>query len=412
MSLYAAFLGNHPSLSQAELSASIPDFKAVRMVGPSILLFESAADIGTKQLDRWGGIFLLAKQVGSNTVTTTDIPHILAEEVKNVKGKITFSLRGYGVQKSTVHDLYRHCKNLLKKDGRAVRYIGNENKPAVSALLHDAGIVEGKHGVELVILGENKQLWVFRTVAAQDPDSYTKRDMEKPVRDTRVGLLPPKLAQMMLNYGEWIARDTDPKAKKTLTIFDPFCGTGVIPMESLLRGWPVLASDLSLKAVNGCEKNIEWLRKEYKILKKDVSCMVWKQDATDEFELKELPNVVVTETTLGPGLTDRPTAKDAAKLKTECEAIETGFLENMAATLPGVPVVAMFPVWFLKTGPLYLEKTWKKLAEIGFEPVLPNGVQSENPERTSLLYRRPDQVVGREIVFLKPIVKKPSPKKK
>lgn len=398
---YAAFLGNHPSLSQAELSSAISNFKPVKMIGQTMLIFETDDEITMKMLAKWGGIFLVAKEIGTKSMTVADVPALVAEHTKNVKGKVTFSLRAYGVQKSTVHRLYRDCKQALKKAGKAARYIGSENKPAVSALLKDSGVIDGKHGCEIVLLGAEKFLWIGKTVAVQDPDNYTKRDMEKPVRDTRVGLLPPKLAQMLLNFGEWMVRSADPKAKKTLTVFDPFCGTGVIPMESLLRGWPVLASDVSLKAVNGCEKNIEWVRKEYKILKKDTAAYVWKQDATKPFEVPEMPHMIVTETTLGPGLTDRPTAKDAAKIRTECEAIEIGFLENVAETLPGVPVVATFPVWFLRTGPLYLEKTWKKLAEIGFKPVLPPGIKTDNPERTSLLYRRPDQVVGREVVFLK-----------
>ena len=403
MSLYAAFLGNQTLISEAELSASIPDFKAVRMIGTAILLFTSELELTNKQLARWGGIFLMAKEIGDGKITLKDIPKVLAEETKNVRGKVTFSLRAYGVQQSKVHDLYRDCKNYLKKQDRPVRYIGNERKPAVSALLKDSGVVDGKHGCELVLLGADDFFWVGRTVAVQDPDDYTKRDMDKPVRDTRVGLLPPKLAQILLNFGEWIAHETNPKAKKTLTIFDPFCGTGVIPMESLLRGWPVYGSDNSLKAVNGCEKNLEWLRKEYHILKKDTASTIWKQDATKEFDLKDLPNVIVTETTLGPGLTDKPTAKDAAKMKTACEDIEIGFLQNAAATLPGIPIVATFPVWHLKSGPLFLEKTWKKLADIGYEAVLPPGIKSESPERVSIVYRRADQVVGREIVILKPI---------
>lgn len=404
MTTYCAFLGNQPQISIAELRAVLSDFTFIRMIGLSIVIFSATDDISNKQLQNWGGVFLVAKEVGSKNVSLKDVPRMLAEQTANVKGKVTFSLRAYGVAKSIVHDLYRDGKNALKKQGKAARYIGNERKPAVSALLRDAGVVDGKHGCELVLLGDEDFLWIGRTVAAQDPDAYTKRDMHKPVRDTRVGLLPPKLAQIMLNLGNWIVRDIDPKAKKTLVVFDPFCGTGVIPMESLLRGWPVYASDASLKAVNGCEKNLEWIRKEEKILKRDVPSTVWKQDATKEFDLKEKPTVIVTETTLGPGLTDRPTAKDASKMKTECESIEIAFLENVAKTLPGVPVVATFPIWYLKSGPLFLEKTWKKLADIGFTAVLPGNMQGDQPDRLSLIYRRPDQIVGREIVILKPVV--------
>ena len=98
-------------------------------------------------------------------------------------------------------------------------------------------------------------------------------------------------------------------------------------------------------------------------------------------------------------------AKDAMKARTEVEEIETGFLENIAATLPGVPVVCTLPVWFPKAGPLFIEKTWKKIHDIGFRPILPAGVNPHHPERLSMLYHRPDQSVGREIVLLKPIKK-------
>lgn len=412
-----AFLGSHPSLSLAELRAAVPGFTLKRMVGQSIALFETAEPIERKRLTTWGGIFLVALELQSGKLSLDDVPSILLAQTKDVKGKITFSLRAYGVQKSTVHMLYRQCKEALRKKGRPARYIGNERKPAVSALLRDSGVIDGKHGCELVILGDDKFLWVGRTVAVQDPDSYTKRDMEKPVRDTRAGLLPPKLAQMMLNYGQWLAsesRDTkqqdhDSTLKNRhakLTVFDPFCGTGVIPMEALIRKWPVLASDVSLKAVNGCEKNIEWVRKIYEIKKSDVPSTVWKQDATKSFELKTMPDVIVTETMLGPALNERPTAKDAAKMKTACEATEIAFLENVAATLPGVPVIAVFPVWFLKSAPLHLEKIWTKLHDLGFRAVLPPGMKSDHKEHPSLLYHRPDQSVGREIVMLKPLKKK------
>jgi hypothetical protein len=174
----------------------------------------------------------------------------------------------------------------------------------------------------------------------------------------------------------------------------------VIPIEVLLRGWPVLASDSSLKAVNGTEKNIEWARKAYEIFKKDVPATIWKQDALKPFQLKELPDVIVTETTLGPALTDRPTVKDASKMRTACDELEIDFLKNTAACFPGTPVVLTFPVWMVSSGPMYLENVWKKLPELGYQAVMPAGVRPDTPH-ASLLYRRSDHLVGREIVMLR-----------
>jgi len=277
-------------------------------------------------------------------------------------------------------------------------------------MLHQEGLLTGQHGCELtIVMEEGGDLWVGRTVAAQDIDAYSKRDMEKPVRDTTVGLLPPKLAQTLLNFGAYMAGSIPEKKKDKLTIIDsplsvldPFCGTGVIPMECLLLGWPVQASDSSLKAVTGCTKNLEWIRKEMKIAKKDVPSNVWKQDATKPFSLKDKPQVIVSETTLGTPLASRPTLKDVSSLRSENEKIQAAFLHNVAATLPGVPVVCTWPVWYSSKTPVFLEKIWKAAHDAGFEPVLPPGITPTTEGRLSLLYRRPDQFVGREIVLLKP----------
>lgn len=403
MNSYVAYLGHHPALSLAELHACIPGMKVTRMLGTSMAFFDAEAELSQKDLETWGGTFILARKITDNASALADFPRILCEQTENVKGKVTFSIRSFNIPAQKVHDLYRDGKNALKKKGVPARYIGTDKKPAATVLLHKTNILSGKEGAEIVILGDDDFLWMGRTVGAQDPDAYTKRDMTKPVRDTRVGMLPPKLAQILLNFGAYMANDGKEKKLKKLTVLDPFCGTGVIPMETLLRGWDILASDTSLKAVNGCEKNLDWLRKEEEILKKDVSSTVWKQDATKPFDLKDKPDVIVTETTLGTPFADRPAAKDATKARTEVEDIETGFLENVAATLPGVPVVCTLPVWFPKAGPLYIEKTWKKIHDIGFRPILPPGVNPHHPERLSILYHRPDQSVGREIVLLKPI---------
>lgn len=180
-------------------------------------------------------------------------------------------------------------------------------------------------------------------------------------------------------------------------------------MECLLRGWTALASDLSQRAVSGCEKNLEWLRKEMKIAKKDVPSAVWKHDALKPFVTErgkpfspaDLPDAIVTETSLGPALESRPNLKEMMKLRTQNEELQAAFLRNAAATLPGVPIVATWPVWYAAKEQIFLEKIWKAAAEAGFRPVLPPGAVPSIPGRLSLLYRRPDQFVGREIVLLR-----------
>lgn len=410
MPSYAAFLGHQPRISIAELAAVLPDFALDRILEKTIAIFRTSKTLTQADLTRWGGTFLLAQQIGDRAAGLENVPQVLAAELKPIKGKVTFAIRAAGVPRPTVRDLYRKGKELLKKQGRPSRYVGNERIPAATALLHDAGLVDGSHGVELVILKQVKDeeefLWIGKTVGAQDPTAYAKRDMEKPVRDTRAGLLPPKLAQVLINFGLFLSgKNAQP------IIYDPFCGTGVIAMEALLQKLPVAASDIMLKAVNGCEKNLEWMRKQADIKKRDVASSVWKHDATKPFDLKEHPElgekrtVIVTESHLGPALAARPNAKEAAKMRTENEALQIAFLKNVAATLPGTPIVITWPVWYLKTGPLFLEKVWQSLPAIGFNPTLLPYAEPDIPDHFSLLYRRPDQLVGREIVLLKPTKK-------
>jgi len=425
---YSAFLGHQPQISVAELSSAIEDFSLKEILEERIAVFDSMEELDQDFLDTLGGTILIAKRITEENLEIDDIPKILLNEVPAKRGKVTFSLRAVGIPKQAVRGLYKKCKIKFKESGRGCRYTGNDKKPAHTAILHKEGLIEGKTGCELAVImkgtEDEKTLWIGRTIAAHDIDKYTRRDMQKPVRDTTVGLLPPKLAQVMLNFGKWLVNEgergtafakatavkkgkgeSDIKKKKTnldeITILDPFCGTGVIPMEALLRGWNVFASDVSLKAVNGCNKNIEWLRKEEKIFKKDVPSEVFKHDALKPFELTELPDVIVTETSLGPPLTDRPNVKDVGKMKTQSEKLQIAFLENAAKTLPGVPIVCAWPAWRQKGGWVHLEKVWSAIDSLGYLPMLPPSAEPHNPKHLSLFYCRSDQFVGREMVLLK-----------
>ncbi len=407
MPSYAAFIGHQPHISLAELSATLPGFKVEKIVDRSVVIFDSSAEIDMKYLGMLGGTIVIARSLEKPDAKLEDVPVMLQEIVATLKGKVTFSLRAQGIPAFKVRDLYRRTKEVLKKKGQSSRYVGSENKAAPSIVLHQNDMVTGKHGAEIVMVGAKDFLWIGKTVAAQDIEAYSKRDIEKPVRDTTAGLLPPKLAQILLNLGAWLVRedtaekDRKPHKKEKLTVLDPFCGTGVIPMECLLRGWDVYASDVSQKAITGTTKNLDWIRKEEKILKRDVESEIWKQDALKPFKLKEQIDVIVTETMLGPGIEERPTVKDIAKMKTENESLQKAFLENMAACFPGVPLVVTWPVWYHKKDQVRLEKIWAALDKIGYRAYLPAGIESDFAEHPSLLYRRPDQFVGRQLVMLR-----------
>jgi len=408
MSTYVALVGINPTLSVSEIAAALPS-ATLRGMQQGYLLFDEQSELDQKFLNRLGGTILIGKQITENVVDLSDIPKLLAGELKAAKGKVCFALRFAGVPMRQMHDLYRECKNGLKAKGTPSRYIGSAKEAAKAVQYFDEGLLDPTKGAELIVIQNASGLSVYRTTAVQDVKSYTKRDIEKPVRDTTVGLLPPKLAQMLLNFSEFLSmtpKETkgknDKKTQESITILDPFCGTGVIPMEAMLRGYSVVASDVMEKAVTGCKKNVEWTYKNFGIAKKDISVTVSKHDATKPFELKDMPTVIVTEGTLGPALKMRPLLKDVAGFQKKVDTIMSAFIENAAKTLPGVPIVLTLPVWYAQKKLVPLQKTWEMILKNGYTPQLPPMTEPWTEGRFSMLYRRNDQFVGREIVMLKP----------
>lgn len=65
---------------------------------------------------------------------------------------------------------------------------------------------------------------VAETVWIQDIEGYSQRDMERE-RSMTVGMMPPKIAQIMINLGT--------KGDKNRALWDPFCGLGTTLIEAL-----------------------------------------------------------------------------------------------------------------------------------------------------------------------------------
>ncbi|HLD07776.1 MAG TPA: RsmD family RNA methyltransferase [Candidatus Peribacterales bacterium] len=417
MPSYCVFLGHQPQISLAELTVMLPDLKAEKQWDPRIVTIQTSQKITVEWLAQLGGTVLIAEQVSlgdgdKKKIKLEDmIPKVLHRELKDVKRKATFSFRCLGVPRGEIRGLYRACKKHLKAKGMPSRYIGNERHPAKPGTLLLRGI-PGPGSAELVILQEKngKNLWIGKTCAVQDIEEYTSRDMGKPFRDTGTGLLPPKLAQVLLNLATSVlskekkgtAKDEQRTPWGNMTVWDPFCGSGVIVLEALLRRAHVLGSDRSEKAVQGCKENVRWLRLREKT-PKAVLDFVFKHNALKPLELPKRPTLIVTETSLGPALKKPPTKQEVRTLIKEAEEMESDFLKNMATLLPDVPIVCTFPVYIARDGSRhFLEKALTVMEKVGYRRVSPANAFLKVGDRQSLLYLRPDQLIGREIFCLLP----------
>ena len=91
----------------------------------------------------------------------------------------------------------------------------------------------------------------YRVIGVQNIDDYTMRDRARPARDAKVGMLPPKLAQILINLCGPLPAET--------RLLDPFCGTGVVLQEAALMGYQPYGTDLDARMVEYSRKNLEWL---------------------------------------------------------------------------------------------------------------------------------------------------------
>ena len=223
------------------------------------------------------------------------------------------------------------------------------------------------------------------TEAVQDPDAWTLRDMGRPWRDTENGMLPPKLARLLVNLaGGEIAGHT---------LLDPFCGSGTIPMEAALIGYPtIVGSDIDPQQVKDTEGNMRWLADRGLIKHEALAQMRYFVSAAAFVQTRVRPPVhaIVTEGFLGTPLKgNEPLAmlerEAAAITKIWNEALPTfGRLQEKGGVLVGV-----WPILNSSTGQARVDAS--AAAEAAGYTIV---------SAPTLIYARPEQHVWRRIVVL------------
>jgi tRNA G10 N-methylase Trm11 len=214
------------------------------------------------------------------------------------------------------------------------------------------------------------------------------RDFNRPKRDARLGMLPPKLAQIMINLavGPLVA---------PLTVFDPFCGTGVILQEALLMGYQVYGSDISSRMIDYTKQNLDWFELHFDIAKlpkpqlevKDATMAIWK----NHFD------VIVSELLLGPPLTKLPKTVELELIRRHCDQLLESFLKNIARQIPSKTRLCLaVPAWQVATGQFIRLPSLDRLHLLGYNQ--PSFV--EHLKSAGLIYARSNQRVARELLII------------
>jgi SAM-dependent methyltransferase len=296
-------------------------------------------------------------------------------------------------------------KAIQKATGRSVRVAPNKEAELSSAqVIHNK--LTGSTGWELILVRDGDATIVAQSVKVQNLESYTLRDRGRPKRDARVGMLPPKLAQIIINLAvsqlpedklesicEIPAGSQIPQPKFDQTILDPFCGTGVILQEATLMGYEAYGSDMEQRLVDYSQQNLDWLNAQFPNLKPQIR--VEAGDAT-HYQWAVAPDFVASETYLGRPFTSQPNSEILAQTASECNIIIKKFLQNIHSQIkPGTRLCLAVPAWQVNSGQFKHLPVVDSLGEIGY-----NRVKFEHVRSADLLYYRPDQIVARQLLVI------------
>ncbi|HYH36031.1 MAG TPA: hypothetical protein VD706_00855, partial [Candidatus Saccharimonadales bacterium] len=275
-------LGRQPELGLAELESLYGDSK-LRPVGKQAVMVD--VDPCLLAFNRLGGSVKFCKLL--TTLDTTDwrtIEKFLlqvapghSERLPEGKLLLGMSVLGLDVPLRQLEATGLGIKKVIRKTGRPVRLVPNKSPELSTAqVIHNK--LTGPNGWELVFIKDGSKTLVAQSVKVQDIESYTRRDRERPKRDAKVGMLPPKLAQIIINLsagklGEETLRDICdipageeiPRPYLGKNLVDPFCGTGVVLQEAALMGYDVYGTDLEPRMIEYSEQNMDWLVETYRL---------------------------------------------------------------------------------------------------------------------------------------------------
>ncbi|HSX07949.1 MAG TPA: hypothetical protein VLG11_03555 [Candidatus Saccharimonadales bacterium] len=401
-------LGRQPALGRAELE-SLYGAAHVTPVGTQAML--CALPAASVDFARLGGVVKLCEVL--TTVTSTNWRELQAAVIvagrelgdQISEGKIQLGLSAYDLHVSArqLNAGGLELKKALRAGGHSVRLVPNQAAALNSAqVLHNH--LTGERGIELVLVRHGHQTILARTVAEQDIASYTERDRGRPKRDAYVGMLPPKLAQTIVNLA---VGQTPPSPD--FVVLDPFCGTGVVLQEALLMGYGSYGTDLDQRMVDYSVTNVQdWLMAEHPELRAkstiaagDATSHQWqdshydKQRDTMIWESARI-GAIACETYLGQPFNTAPSPEKLAKVRETCNVIIEKFLRNIGGQIaPGTRLCLAVPAWQTRPGNFTHLPLLDRLSNLGY-----NRIDFKYVRASELMYYRPDQVVARELLVI------------
>jgi tRNA G10 N-methylase Trm11 len=384
--MYIAILGRQPALGMAELEAVFGN-DATRWFSDQSALM----DIDEFDIQKFGGTQKAGHVVAE--INNGDWRRVSMKVVQayttawtGFNGKITLGISAYGFDVSP-RDIQKTgiiLKQKLKKQNVSLRLLPNSESALNTATAHHNKLGLASNKVELLIVrSRSGRIIIAESTGSQNITAIALRDQGRPKRDAFVGMLPPKLAQIMINLAH---------PAQGVRILDPFCGTGVVLQEAALLGYSIYGTDLAEKMVRYSKENLEWLRDTHHL---DFDSELDIGDAIEKSWHGPI-DAIVCETYLGQPFSAPPAPDKLDQVKRTCNQIISMFLENASHQIKsGSALCVAVPAWRDSHGTVTHLPLISQLETLGYTKV-----SFKNVKASELLYYREDQIVARELLVL------------
>jgi len=381
---YFFILGSNPTLSLAEIYSLLGVRFSYKLIDKDCLLVEGGDLDETVMINQLGGTIKIGRIAKS--ALSADLLSAVRDTCQPEMGKkFFFGFSTFGKVGPT-KALAMKLKKALQSDGISSRWVVSKDKNLSSAAVEQSGLL--KHGMEIVLIKDSERILVGVTKAIQPFKDWSFRDYGRPGRDDYSGMLPPKLARIMLNLAKPVVAEN---------LLDPFCGSGTVLSEAVLLGCTkVIGSDISLDALEDTKNNLAWLKEKYQ--KVDFRCQLYQCDARKLYEIIDDHSVsrVVTEPYLGPSRNHN----NQQKVIKQLNDLYSEFLVALDRILkPGGRAVMVWPVFVGGSKKIFMQPSlggWSIAKPLPEDLVIKGDITA----RQTIVYGRVGQKVWREIVIL------------
>ena len=388
MSLFAFELGRKKELCFAELIAVLGKNHFVeRNIDTAVFDLEKVDPISLQ--DSLGGtikiieIFDSFPYQGSCKSLEPAILSLLNDKLpkifENYHGKLPFAISLLSFKNPRELDtrkLLNFSKKILKSLGINCRFVNHNFENTKPSTIYKAHVIE--KGIDICLIKGAKQLFIGGSISIQDIDSYSARDYDKPKKDPRVGMMPPKLAQIMINF----------VGKNTKVIYDPFCGTGTVLVEAMLMNKTAIGSDIDQRIIDFSNENCRWASEKFKT---KSSFRIFQKDARDltKEDLPEKIDAIVTEGYLGNPISRIPDEKYQHYAFKELTNLHYNWLQKVHQLTPkACKIVMCVTAYKIGQNLIHLPNFQDLAKKCGYKVA------------ETFTYDREDQIVARDIKVL------------